>query len=294
MDREKEKAQIDILYHEVLAYRSSDAFRKMMDSVRKLPQLSPYNAMMVALQKPGSVFVATPSVWRERYHRYPKPEARPLVILRPFGPICFVYEYNDTEGKAISDEDLQQILHPFKTNRVITEDGYRRFTRRLIFEGIRYREEELGTLMAASIRREREQQVLIKETQQSLHYIKLTASAVVNQNLECTEKFASLAHELGHYFCGHLGAFASGFIKDRWYLSQNQREFEAETAAWLCCERLGIQNPSADYLSGYLDHNAEIPEVSLDAILRAAGAIEALIKGTCRPRRSLEVIRKKA
>jgi hypothetical protein len=145
MDREKEKAQIDILYHEVLAYRSSEAFQKMMDSVRKLPQLSPYNAMMVALQKPGSVFVATPSVWRERYHRYPKPEARPLVILRPFGPICFVYEYNDTEGR---DHSRTRRCSGFsiRSRRI----GLSRRTAigalrdRLIFEGIRYREEDLG------------------------------------------------------------------------------------------------------------------------------------------------------
>jgi hypothetical protein len=42
------------------------------------------------------------------------------------------------------------------------------------------------------------------------------------------------------------------------------------------CERAGIKNPSAEYLSGYLNENAQIPKVSLENVLKAAGMIEAM------------------
>jgi hypothetical protein len=56
----------------------------------------------------------------------------------------------------------------------------------------------------------------------------------------------------------------------------NIREFEAESAAWLVCERAGIKNPSAKYLSGYMNENAQIPQVSLENVLKATGMIEAM------------------
>lgn len=48
--------------------------------------------------------------------------------------------------------------------------------------------------------------------------------------------------------------------------------------SWLLCERCGFDNPSAEYLSGYLDNNRTIPnDISIDAILKAAGRIEAMM-----------------
>ena len=58
----------------------------------KFPYLAPYNAMMVKVQKPGSAFVVTLDTWQKVYHRRPKPGARPLVILRRFGPISKVFK----------------------------------------------------------------------------------------------------------------------------------------------------------------------------------------------------------
>ena len=60
--------------------------------------------------------------------------------------------------------------------------------------------------------------------------------------------------------------------------SKRQDEFEAESVTWLVCARTGIQNPSAEYLAGYLGSNEEVPEISLDAVLKAAGYIETMGK----------------
>ena len=64
-----------------------------------------------------------------------------------------------------------------------------------------------------------------------------------------------------------------------------EREFEAESICYLVCERAGIQNPSAAYLSDYLQRNEFIPAISFDAVLKAAGMIEQMGKRKLSPRK---------
>jgi hypothetical protein len=51
-------------------------------------------------------------------------------------------------------------------------------------------------------------------------------------------------------------------------------EFEAESVSYLVCERAGIINPSAEYLSSYIKSKADIPQISLECVMKAAGLIE--------------------
>jgi hypothetical protein len=94
-------------------------------------------------------------------------------------------------------------------------------------------------------------------------------------------------HELAHLYCGHLGTFYPKWWSDRRHLNKNQREFEAESVCWLVCERMGIKNPSAKYLSGYLDNNESIPNISIDTVLKTALILEKMIKGTKAPRKEI-------
>ena len=41
-------------------------------------------------------------------------------------------------------------------------------------------------------------------------------------------------------------------------------EFEAESVAFLVCSRIGIDNPSHEYLSRYVKNYSSIPAISLD------------------------------
>lgn len=56
-----------------------------------------------------------------------------------------------------------------------------------------------------------------------------------------------------------------------------EREFEAETVAWLVCKRQGIENPSEEYLASYAPHG-EIPICSTDIIMKAVTEIEKMLK----------------
>lgn len=62
-------------------------------------------------------------------------------------------------------------------------------------------------------------------------------------------------------------------------------EFEAESIRWLICERLGIKNPSAEYLIHHLKPDRTTPNISVDAVLKAVGFIENLLKGNKKPRK---------
>jgi hypothetical protein len=101
---------------------------------------------------------------------------------------------------------------------------------------------------------------------------------IFNANPSREAQYATLAHELGHLYCGHLGTPNPKWWPDRQGLRVAVREFEAESVCYLVCLRRGIKNPSAKYLHGYLDANAELPSISLERVLVAAGLIEQMGK----------------
>ena len=110
--------------------------------------------------------------------------------------------------------------------------------------------------------------------------IKIIYEIVVNKNHPKETKFATVLHELGHLFCGHIGSPYKKWWKERTMLSKNEKEFEAESICWLVCERLNIHNPSAEYLSNYVDKNNKIPNVSIDTILKSTNMIENMLRST--------------
>ena len=108
--------EIDELYNNVQKFRSTKFTGKLFEFIANFPKIAPYNAMLVFMQKPGSSYVATAKEWKEKYGRSPKSTANPLIILKTFGPIEFVFEANDTEGKPLP----QEITNPFRTEGEIS------------------------------------------------------------------------------------------------------------------------------------------------------------------------------
>lgn len=282
-DEDKKRIkEIDKLYDAVKAYRSSENFTELINFIKDFPDLAPYNAMLVKMQKPGSSMVATPDVWLTKYNRTPKTGARPLVILKRFGPVDFVYELSDTEGDPLPES----IEKPFKASgNVGNIINY--LTTNLRKEGIDYLEESYGTDFAGFIRDVRSLNkypfpYYPKTDRGKTRYVPHEYDMVINSNLSDTEKCVTIFHELGHYFAGHfLYDKKNPNIPDRGSEIRNiqVREFEAETICWLVCERCNIYNPSEQYLHEYLSNNNEIPEgISIYHILKAAGKIESMLE----------------
>jgi hypothetical protein len=273
--------ELDKLFEEVGTYRSSTDYKELLSFVKKFRHMAPYNAMLLHVQKPGSVYVASASDWQNRFERHPKLGARPLVILRPFGPVSFVYELSDTEGKAFP----KKLEEPFLASGEITNQRIEVIRRSMYYEGIATVEQDYATTLAGNIR-------AIHDTGEfkaanTSKIFKLIFGMVLNKNIPNASKLATIFHELGHAFCGHLYQPDAKWLPQRYGLTDNEEEFEAESACWLLCERLGIDNPSAEYLSGYLNNNSEIPNISIDAVLKAVGMVERILGGINSPKKEL-------
>ena len=283
MEKKETIAELDKLFQEVGTYRYSADYRELLAFARKFPKIAPFNAMLLHMQKPGSSMVATAGEWRIRFGRKPIPGARPLVILKPFGPVEFVYELNDTEGK-----ELPQIIEqPFEAIGEVTRAMLGNFIDNLYLSGIRVNLQNYGTDFAGQVQRINETANFTnsKGTIQFKQYYCIT----VNENMDNASKLATIYHELGHIFCGHIPCPNQKDIPTRGYLPKEVEEFEAESVCWLLCERQGIKNPSAQYLSTYLKGNGQVPNISLTNVLKAAGEIEQIRKGVSRPRKELLV-----
>ncbi len=102
-----------------------------------------------------------------------------------------------------------------------------------------------------------------------------------------TENYATLVHELAHLYCGHLGTPNKKWWPDRRGLSLSVREFEAESVSYLVCNRLGIETPAEEYLSGYTKNQEKLPtSISLECIMKSAGLIERMSYGRIKLRKT--------
>lgn len=277
--------EIDKLYQNVLEYRSTRDFKKLLEFIKRFRDLAPYNAMLVHVQKPGSVYVASAYDWEHRFQRKIKPGARPLLILKPFGPVSYVFEYNDTEGKPLPDE----LINPFRTKTIGNSKLLNVLLHNVSYEGIKVCQQHYGTHRAGQIQCDGTKAILKVKAGTKEYSILSRYTIVINEEMTPAEKFTTMLHELGHFYCGHLNYVNEKWLPIRTFLGKEQREFEAETACWIVCERLGIESPSIRYLSGYLKDNKYIPDVSIDAILKAAGMIETLLNGHAKPRKELVI-----
>ena len=103
----------------------------------------------------------------------------------------------------------------------------------------------------------------------------------INRNHTPAVQFTTIAHELGHLFLGHLGIDKKLKVpKRQQQISTTQKEFEAESVAYIVCERNGITSKSEKYLTHYVDTNTTIENIDIYQVMRAAGRVETLL-GIC-------------
>lgn len=276
--------ELDKLFYEIGTYKKTSEFKELLEFVKKFPNIAPYNAMLLHIQKPGSTYVASAAEWNNRFERYIKPEARPLVLLRPFGPVAFVFDLSDTYG---SKPFPKQLLNPFSVEGKISSLEFQRLIKNLRCDGILCSEADYGTNMAGMIYNSSGGQEIKIQTNTKEVWVKVLYNMIINKNHNVESKFATVLHELAHLYCGHLGSPNTKCWDDRRWLNEKEREFEAECVCWLVCERKGLRNPSAEYLNSYLDDNEIIPDISTDTVLKAVAMIESMLCENKNPRKEI-------
>lgn len=254
------RSLLDQLLTDSRLYRNTKEYKSLLDFVVRLRNFAPFNAMLLQIQKPGLMYAASARDWRERFERRPKEDARPLLILWPFGPVALVYDVQDTEGK-----DLPDGVNAFAAAGTMTTQCMERFVALLARKNVVTKWIDAGDGKAGAIR-------ATERPADPKSAVKYKVS--INRNHAPAVQFATLAHELGHLCLGHLGPNKLLNIPDRPRPVLKDREIEAESVAYLVCNRNGVKPDSETYLSEFIAANTDIDSIDLYQITRAAGQVE--------------------
>lgn len=283
--------RIDQLFADIQSYRNSKDFKQMLDFCAKFKSIAPYNAFLANIQQPSSRYLLTASQWKKKYDRGVKEGSRPIAIMIPFGPVQFVFDIGDTfplhdDTQTDYDKLIEKIANPYKVDGEMdnADAMLHNLKQACAYYGIVFENLNAAKVFAGQISNDHKEKAI------TLNYgkdskLKITVDSwykisINNKETNSSTLFATLCHELGHLFCHHLEP-ENKWWKPRpgyYYLTQNQKEFEAETVSWLVCARKGGVVPSKDYLSSYLENNDMIPDVSIDNILKAVTLIEQMIE----------------
>ena len=290
---DSDKHALDELFRAVRTYRTSKEYWELMKFVRKFRFYSPYNAFLLHIQRPGVNFVAPAYRWKKKYGYKVKPNANPLVILQPMGPVMFVFDVSDVEPGENAEELPREVKSPFeglngKVGKQLekTIDNAKR-------DGVKIFERESGSQSAGAIKKVGDDNSETQAFQVGkmgdgspfYEYINVRYHLLCSDGLSKEGKYSTIVHELAHLYCGHLGTPNKKWWPDREGLSKEIVEFEAESVAYLVCQRLNIDVPSAAYLSSYVKKQNEVPRISLECVMKAAGLIEKMGRGRLKKRK---------
>jgi hypothetical protein len=262
------QSSLDELFARSRQYRRSKRFAGAVDFISKFREYSPFNNMLVYLQNPLATYFATASHWHKAFGRAIKNEARGLVILAPRTPVLMVYDIEDTEGPPLPDklDGFTQTSGPF--NPMILERTLKNAERdRILIE-----RKAMGPLRAGfATARAREGPWKMR--------------IGLRQELDPAAAYAVLCHELGHIYLGHLGADKDGWWPWRLNLPYAVTELEAEAVSYIVCRRSGLHTRSAEYLSSFVEDEADLEGISLDLVSRAAARLEDMGRRLMAPRK---------
>jgi hypothetical protein len=257
------------------------AYADLLHFIARFRMYSPFNAMLVHTQMPGARFVATPKRWWERYKRSIQPGARPITILQPKGPVLFVFDVSDTSSLPGAPELPESVTNPFAIHRGKENGELDKTIENAKRDGVRVHLREFGSQHAGQIQPANTRDVFrlperpsFKEKRET---VPVRFELLLNSHQSREEQYATLVHELGHLYCGHLGSPNQKHWPDRRRgLDRQVVECEAESISYLVCIRLGIETPSAEYLADYLGEGGKMPPISLETVIKMAGLIQRM------------------
>ena len=269
-DEEATRSLLDQLLADSRMYRQSKDYKALLDFVVRLRDFAPFNAMLLQVQKPGLRYAASERDWWVKFKRRPKEGARPLLILWPFGPVALVYDATDTEGKDLPDDAFS-----FLASGSVSLGQLRAFRQPLSGKKIRLSWFDAGDANAGYVRVVKR----AKNDNEATRY-----GIWINRNHDPAIQFATLAHELGHLYLGHLGRDRKLSVPRRPQLSHAQREIEAESVAFIVCCRNGVKPKSQPYLANFVDSDSTSEDVDVYQVVRAAGQVESVLDLAIRSR----------
>lgn len=281
MNLDSVKGALDELFLLAGKYRKSERFKELLEVVSSFKRYSMFNAMLVNTQMRGARYVLPAKQWIRDYGRMPKENAQPLVMLQPMGPVMFGFDVSQTNGRELP----RSFANPFEVGGRLQGQDFERSILNAKRDGVIVHRKALGSALGGYVRnagdpshfvgvdRSAGEQRVVQVDGQD---VPIVAEITLNDNFPYETNYATLTHELGHLYCGHVGTPNTRWWPDRQRLDRNTAEFEAESVSYLVCVRAGLETPAAAYLHGYLNANAEVPRISLEFVFKAAHRIESM------------------
>jgi hypothetical protein len=283
---------LDELFQVAGQFSTRSEYSDLLHFIARFRMYSPFNAMLVHTQMPGATYVATAKRWIQDYKRRIHPGARPITILQPKGPVLFVFDVSDTSPLPDAPELPQSVTNPFAIFKGKENGELERTIENAKRDGVRVHHREFGSQHAGQIQIANTSDVFhLSEGPKSKERhvtVPVRYELILNSHQTSAEKYATLVHELGHLYCGHLGTPNEQYWPDRRGMSKQVVECEAESISYLVCTRLGIETPSAEYVAGYLNEKGKMPVISVDTVVKIAGLIQQMGKSTMPLRKDIE------
>lgn len=264
LETDAARTLLDQLLADSRLYKTTNDYKQLLDFVVRLRNFAPFNAMLLQVQKPGLSYAASARDWRERFGRAPIEGARPLLILWPFGPVALVYDVMETEGDPLPED-----VASFFARGDINGERLRSFVALLERKSIECLWVDAGDQNAGLIRVVKRAANDKEATRYRIH---------INRNHEPPVQFTTLVHELAHLLLGHLGPDKKLNVPERPHGNHAQQELEAESTAYIVCERNEVQSKSQTYLSNFVSANTTVDHLDVYQIMRAAGQVETLLE----------------
>ena len=283
-EQDERRKGVDALFASVPHFRTSARFLDLLLGTAHFRTYAPYNAMLICVQRPQARYVLPAARWG-RYNRIVRRSANPLVILRPFSPVCYLYDLADTRVQPgredrfpphwseRAEEDPREAVSPILLNRLFS---------RLPLWGVAHDTVPTGPASAGRI-------FVADAAPMPDLDVRVGASSVawppayVLQTRECapnTDLFTAVIRALSHLFCRHVrSAYEKGWGAGR-EQTETAETFETLVATWLVCRRLQVASPAYGELRDRLAASDEIPDISFDAVLNAVAEIETML-GDC-------------
>ena len=283
------KRSIHYMVDAALAFGNVRGLDELLDRVAGFRQYKPYNALLVLLQRPGASFVLPAHVWGEKYGRVILPNQQPLVMLQPGGPVMFLFDVSQTEEGKDSRPLPLHLRNPYGMKEIPdAANALEWVVQNAKQDGVRVLESGRGLGFAGCVQRAAgaaSQPVIVALRPPTETVVGVQYDLALNRSSSPTEQLATLAHELGHLYCGHLGTHVSelwpdeSFWADRSDLSHEDEELEAESVARLVFRSLAPESELPPHLEQYFAVVPDLAGLDLERVLTAAGRVVEMAYG---------------
>jgi hypothetical protein len=280
---------LDELFLLARQFSSRHEYRELLEFIGRFRAYSPFNGMLIRVQMPGAVYVAAPSRWARDYERTIRPGSRPIAILQPRGPVMFVFDVSDTIPGPNAPALPREVTDPFRVTGAPAAKPLAMTLRNVVRDGVRVSFSDYGSQLAGKISRSGSHEhmsfTFLASGKPHTIQVPVRYELILSSKATAEEQYATLVHELAHLYCGHLGTPHRQWWPGRTGLSGEVEECEAESVSYLVCGRREVETASAAYISGYLSQDGDMPDISLDQVMKMAGAIYDMGQRSLEPRK---------